>query len=516
MRIPFAVFLSFALALPAFTTPVARDIEDLAARTEEETPIARFAPDESALEARKAAAKAVKPKPAPKPKAKPAKAPVKAPVKAVTKPPAKAPAKPAAKPPVKAPTKPAAKPATKAPVKPAKPPVKAPAKPAAKPAVKAPVKPVAKPPAKAPVKPAAKPPAKAPVKPTAKPATKAPVKPVAKPPVKASAKPAAKPAAKPPVKAAKPPAKAPTKIASPAPKASAKKPTASSARPVPSASKAATCVFKPSSKAKKPTSAKLLGRSLSSTQFHATCKNFASSIKSQVEAGTFTLQPDRIFPNEFTWSGGFYVTPDEEKAQLFGATFLADKCADKGGTVIMEFNFPSSDLKVNNVGTSTLVVNKFRADQSRLGGAITRFLKKQQPSDATPADPPTDDGISKDDNPAPQTPKIAIPTQDQVEAMLADTKAFNTQNRAAFAAMKDVDVVAGAGSLTQSQKITIADAGNEAVGIPPLQEPFNQVVLVTDDAMKKLKFVKQEDLPACLAEKQPKLVAFLKKKGAES
>jgi hypothetical protein len=33
--------------------------------------------------------------------------------------------------------------------------------------------------------------------------------------------------------------------------------------------------------------------------------------------------------------GGFYVTPDEEKAQLFGATFLADKCANKGGTVIM-------------------------------------------------------------------------------------------------------------------------------------------------------------------------------------
>jgi hypothetical protein len=32
--------------------------------------------------------------------------------------------------------------------------------------------------------------------------------------------------------------------------------------------------------------------------------------------------------------------------------------------------------------------------------------------------------------------------------------------------------------------------------------------------MKKLKFVKQEPLPVCLAEAQPKLVAFLKKKGA--
>jgi PPE-repeat protein len=64
--------------------------------------------------------------------------------------------------------------------------------------------------------------------------------------------------------------------------------------------------------------------------------------------------------------------------------------------------------------------------------------------------------------------------------MLTDTKAFNAQNRAAFAAMKDIDVVAGAGSLTLSQRTTVADAGNEAVGIPPLKEPFNQVVLVTD------------------------------------
>lgn len=33
-------------------------------------------------------------------------------------------------------------------------------------------------------------------------------------------------------------------------------------------------------------------------------------------------------------------------------------------------------------------------------------------------------------------------------------------------------------------------------------------------AMKQLKFVSQEALPECLAEAQPKLVAFLKKKGA--
>ncbi|KAJ7107843.1 hypothetical protein C8R44DRAFT_744426 [Mycena epipterygia] len=103
-----------------------------------------------------------------------------------------------------------------------------------------------------------------------------------------------------------------------------------------------------------------------------------------------------------------------------------------------------------------------------------------------------------DPNPAPQKPTVAISTQDQVETLLKD-KCFNAQNKAGLAAMKD--------------KITIEDAGNTEVGIPPLKEPFNQVVLVTDNAMKKLKFVEQGDLPSSLAEKQTKLVAFLKKKG---
>ncbi|KAF8217686.1 hypothetical protein K438DRAFT_7287 [Mycena galopus ATCC 62051] len=318
MHIPFAVFISLALALPTFTAPIIRDIEpqDLAVRSVDEKPTALFARDGS-LEARKAAAVKTAPKPIVKPVV-PKPAPVAAPAKAAPKP---------AAPPAKPPVAPA--------------PVTAP-KPAA-------------PPAKPPVVPAA-PPAKPPVAP-------------AKPPVAPAAS-AAAPVAKPP-KPSAPPAKAPTKVSSAAAEPSAKKPTVSSASPVPSASKAATCTINSlSGAARKRTSTTLPGRSLATTQFHATCKNFASSIKAQVEAGTFALQTDRIFPNEFTWSGGFYLTPDQTNAQLFGATFLAAKCASEGGTVVMEFTLDSSALKVNKVGTSASTVDMFRANQSQFGNAL--------------------------------------------------------------------------------------------------------------------------------------------------
>ncbi|KAJ7181202.1 hypothetical protein C8R46DRAFT_1211463 [Mycena filopes] len=452
MRIHFAVFISLALVIPTLAAPVVRDVQDVAGRIANESEMSTdtvFARDESALEVRaKVKAKApVKAKPAAKPIAKP---PLKAPAKVAPKP-AKPAAKPVARPPVKAPikpaakspVKPAAKPAPKPPVKPAKPLVKARAKPPVTAAAKAPAKAPAKPPAKPPTKPAVKPPAKAPVKPGPHQSFPASGKTFRKEAngVERSARPI--------------------------------KGNESSILPL------------PGSKTKKPTSSKISRRTLSTTQFHATCKNFASSIQSKVQAGTFTLQPDRIFPNEFTWSGGFYITPDEDKAQLFGATFLADKCASLGGTVVMEFNFDSSALKVNNIGTTTSVVNTFQANQGRLGQAIIRFLKRQVQTTAAAPDPPTDNGISQDDNPAPSTPAVQIPTQDQVEAFLTD-RVFNTQNKAALAAMKDVDVVAGAGLLTPSQRVAIEDAGNAAVGIPPLKEPFNQVVLVTDKGKQSL------------------------------
>ncbi|KAJ7440901.1 hypothetical protein FB451DRAFT_1402662 [Mycena latifolia] len=177
MHIPFAVFISLALALPTLAAPVVRDVEtqNVAARHSEEIAEAFAAPilppvvgeiagEDSALEARTKVA--TKKKTTVKAKA-PAKAKVAAKPKAATKakpvPKKKVAPKPAAKLPVKA--------KSKATVK-AKVPAKAATK--AKLPTKVPVKSAAKPPAKAPVKSAAKPPTKAPVKGAAKPLAKAP------------------------------------------------------------------------------------------------------------------------------------------------------------------------------------------------------------------------------------------------------------------------------------------------------------------------------------------------------
>ncbi|KAJ7495111.1 hypothetical protein FB451DRAFT_1550703 [Mycena latifolia] len=153
MHIPFAVFISLALALPTLAAPVVLDVEtqDLAARHAEEIAEVFAAPvpaalvgDASALEARTKTKTKVAAKPKAAPKAEPA------PKEAS----AKVAPKPAAKPPVKA----------KVPVKPAtkvKPPTKAPVKPDAKPPTTAPVKSAAKPPVKST---AAKPPAEVPSK----------------------------------------------------------------------------------------------------------------------------------------------------------------------------------------------------------------------------------------------------------------------------------------------------------------------------------------------------------------
>ncbi|KAJ7261058.1 hypothetical protein C8J57DRAFT_1232614 [Mycena rebaudengoi] len=361
--------------------------------------------------------------------------------------------------------------------------------------------------------------------------------PAAKAPVanKPAAAPVAnKPAANAPV-AQKPAAKAPVAKKPVAQKPASKVATATKASPSAKPSAKSCTAFKGATKAKTPTSAKfrtVKARAVGAKQFHATCKTFAASIESAIKAGTFALQPERIWPNEFTWSGGFYVTPDEQNAQLFGATFLANNCKDKGGVVVLgmsgfQLSLDTSGLEVKDVGTNKVIVNKFRADQARLGGAFQRFLKKN-----LAPEPPADQGISADDNPAVQAPLIPLPTPEQIEQAKQTKNALNTVNLKTFEDFKTVDVVAGAGPFAASQRVLIEDASNPEVGIPPLSEPFNQVVLVTDKgkhaflskydmpgsddaiAMGKLRFVGQNDLDACLAEKQPKLLAFLKKKGA--
>ncbi|KAJ7234077.1 hypothetical protein C8J57DRAFT_1531859 [Mycena rebaudengoi] len=274
--------------------------------------------------------------------------------------------------------------------------------------------------------------------------------------------------------------------------------------------------------AKEFTSAKfraLQGRAISKQQFHATCSTFATSIKSAVQNGTFALQPERIWPNEFSWSGGLYLTPDKKNAQLFGTTFLANACKDRGEVVVIEFNFDTSGLQVKELGMNKSTVDRFRGEQSRLGGAFQRFLKKQPVSDNDGPAPPTDEGIANDDNPVNSPPKIVLPTATLLTQMtttanaLSPIKARNNELVAAFNEFKTLDVITGAGSFSASQKVLIDDAANPEVGIPRLGDPFNQVVLVTQKAMGKLKFVSQTNLPDDYVAKQPLLLAFLKKKG---
>jgi hypothetical protein len=127
---------------------------------------------------------------------------------------------------------------------------------------------------------------------------------------------------------------------------------------------------------------------------------------------------------------------------------------------------------------------QFRTAHGQLGSAIQRFLKKQKAADTTPADPPVDENISTDDNPAVQKPLIALPTQAQLDTIVATKNSLSPVNSRQTLLLKTlddfktVDVVAGAGPLTASQKVSIEDAGK--VGIPALTEAFNQVVLVTD------------------------------------
>jgi hypothetical protein len=121
---------------------------------------------------------------------------------------------------------------------------------------------------------------------------------------------------------------------------------------------------------------------------------------------------------------------------------------------------------------------------------MKRWLQKQQPSDQAPPDPPFDDGIGHDDNQPAPPPAIALPTDDQITAMKNDPKALSPVKTTSdqlwqgYTDLSTVDVVAGAGSFSQSQQTLMEDAANPLVDIPKLNDPFNQVVLITDKGMQ--------------------------------
>ncbi|KAJ7452586.1 ankyrin repeat-containing domain protein [Mycena latifolia] len=231
---------------------------------------------------------------------------------------------------------------------------------------------------------------------------------------------------------------------------------------------------------KEHTSAKfsaVQGRAVATTQFHATCRIFAASIASAVKGGTFALQPERIWPNEFMRG----VLRDAGRAQrAAGATFLASACQDNGGIVVIDIT------RVNEVAPAAV-------SKGQLCGAFQRFLKKQAVAD---------DGIGADDNPAVGTPAIALPTAAQLAAMTSRKGAPSpvaereAELQAVCAALATADVVAGAGPLTATQRVLTEDAGDALMGMPAFSESFNQVDKGEHTrTMTQLKFVTQKDVP---------------------
>ncbi|KAJ7268436.1 hypothetical protein C8J57DRAFT_1509617 [Mycena rebaudengoi] len=98
-----------------------------------------------------------------------------------------------------------------------------------------------------------------------------------------------------------------------------------------------------------PTSArKIVQRTnVAPTQYHATCADSAEEIRQAIDNKALALLPDRRWPDEFSWSGGFYLTPKREIAEAYGAIYLT-RCleANRGGVVVMEMGFDKSKLSV--------------------------------------------------------------------------------------------------------------------------------------------------------------------------
>ncbi|KAJ6587963.1 hypothetical protein B0H19DRAFT_1247686 [Mycena capillaripes] len=257
---------------------------------------------------------------------------------------------------------------------------------------------------------------------------------------------------------------------------------------------------------------------VASTQYHATCARYAASIEQKIKDKTLVLGPGRRWPDEFTWSGGFYVTPDQSNAIAFGASF-GTHCLDYGGVVIMEFSFDSSKLKVNPLGTTGSPAEEFWTKQGNFGAAIRAHVTNSPlpPTLVWSFNPLVD--ISSDDNPTSKSKGPIPPTTEQMRVIRksASSGIPNTM-WSAYDDLAKYDVVAGAVPMNSAQQKLM----NVAVGLgmPAIKPPFIQVVLVTNTgkalliqdlnvefditiALKQLNYVTQHKVDEALTKKQP-------------
>ncbi|KAJ6517319.1 hypothetical protein C8R47DRAFT_1312841 [Mycena vitilis] len=259
--------------------------------------------------------------------------------------------------------------------------------------------------------------------------------------------------------------------------------------------------------------------------------NFPLPIKKAMDNKVFSLRPTSRWPDEFSWSGGFYVTPDQKNAEAYGAAFLRHCQKKRGGVVIMQFELDSSGLAMNPLPASTAAQN-FMDEQELLGTAIHEYVEHRlppQPSDSgtqppspiSPVPKPVipavgvaggsasapDVGVSRrDTTPKPKPPKIPPPVPMEIDKMRADVESpdkISTDLWAVYDAFAKYDGVIGAVPMNDYQQELMDIAVK--MGMPAIQSPFTQVVLVTNRALQKLRYVAQVNLDPALAAKQPAL-----------
>ncbi|KAJ7217626.1 hypothetical protein C8J57DRAFT_1395515 [Mycena rebaudengoi] len=228
-------------------------------------------------------------------------------------------------------------------------------------------------------------------------------------------------------------------------------------------------------------SRKIRRTEVATTQYHATCGDIATIIKQQMDStdDTFALLPGRRWPDEFTWSGGFYVTPVKANAVTYGAAFL-DHCVtdNRGGVVIIEFGFDASHLAV----MPNIQGQPFYDAQGALGNAIRKKLGL--------GDHEWGDGN-------------APPDKDEIADMRMDTSSSSVP-WSSYDALAPYDVVIGEVPLQPPQQEFMDWA--EGFGIAPLQPPFTQVVLVTNTAMGALSWVGAPPLDPDVAQNQQRML----------
>ncbi|KAJ7126654.1 hypothetical protein C8R46DRAFT_1247807 [Mycena filopes] len=225
-----------------------------------------------------------------------------------------------------------------------------------------------------------------------------------------------------------------------------------------------------------------------STQYHATCADNVTTIASQTAPNNHTLSllSDRRWPNEFTWSGGFYLTPNEDNAVAFGAAFLPH-CVPRGGVVVMssssllvlvcnddqpclaEFDFDtttSPPLRVNGLGVHFDVgrrATNFDSAQAKFGLAVRKYLLKGAPEEPLEANV----------GPPPSPEVIEVMREDAASPYMVDAGLW-----AAYDDLANYDVIVGSKKMTDDQQGYAHQAAE--VGLPVPQSPFIQVVLVTE------------------------------------